>query len=88
MAAFLGFDGINFPVLEFSVGDLLDGFQGFLFGALGRLETALVFVVEGNGRYDGASLFAESTGVGSGAGQFTVQKDSGTIPFFTFRSLE
>ena len=52
---------------------MLDGFQGFLFGALGRLETALVFVVEWNGRYDGASLFAESTGVGSGAGQFTVQ---------------
>ena len=62
VAAHVGLDGFDLPVFKFAVGNLLDGFQGFLLGTLVRLEAALVLVVQGDGIHHVASLLAAEVG--------------------------
>ena len=65
-------DSIDLPFFELSVGDFLDSFQCFLFSALVRFETTLVFIVQWGATYDIAALFAAGVCIGITIGQFTV----------------
>ena len=59
VAAHIVFDGFDLPLLKFTVGNLLDGFQSLLLSALVGFEATLVFIIQRNALDDVTSLFAQ-----------------------------